>query len=97
MVIWKSKRGRIYKINDTPNDQTIRVLQSATIRAIYDNDAQLSPKEQQDAIKLLPGLTAAEMEAVIPLTGPALADSIRAVIAAHRAHNRSVKDQHNPN
>lgn len=96
MVIWKSKRGRIYKINETPNDQTIRVLQSATIRAIYDNDAQLTPAEQQEAIKLLPGLTAAEMEAVIPLTGPSLADSIRAVISAHRAQNRSVKDQNKP-
>lgn len=69
---------------------------SAMIRAIYDNDAELTPQEQQEAIKLLPGLTAAEMEATIPLTGPALAESIRAIISKHRAQNRSFKDKQKP-
>ena len=32
------------------------VLLSATIRAIYDKDAELAPQEQQLAIRLLPGI-----------------------------------------
>jgi len=69
------------------------LMLSAAIRAIYDADASLTPQEQQNAIKALPGMTAAEMESFIPLTGPALADSIRAIISKHRATNRTDKDQ----
>jgi hypothetical protein len=75
------------------NQYNKTVLLSAAIRAIYDKDAQLTPEEQQDAIKLLPGLSAAEMESIIMPSGPALADSIRSMISKHRARNRTIKDR----
>ena len=64
------------------------------VRKINEADAELSPAEQAEAIKILPGLTAAEMEALIPITGPELAESIRKLISKHRATNRTDKDKH---
>lgn len=61
------------------------VLLSATIRAIYDRDAQLTPQEQQQAIRLLPGMTITEMYSVIEANGPKLAESIRKLINSDRA------------
>lgn len=61
------------------------VLLSATIRAIYDTDAKLTPKEQQQAIQLLPGMTVSEMYSVIEANGPKLAESIRRLINKNRA------------
>ena len=47
------------------------------------------------AIRELPGMTATEMQSVIVATGPALSDTIRAIISSHRARNdRSNKDKH---
>jgi len=54
----------------------------------------MSPAEQQQAIKLLPGMTAEQMESVILVTGPQLADTIRSIIPSFRATNRSYKDTH---
>lgn len=105
MVIFRLKRGRIYKtgLDVTPQGVSMAILQSATIRALYDNDYHatnnptgLTPAEQREALLLLPGLTAKEMEAIIPLTGPALADTIRSVISSHRAQNRTDKDKQKP-
>lgn len=91
---WKFSRGKWRRVSvEFPSQLTRTLLLSATIRAIYDKDATLSPEEQHDMIRLLPGLTAREMEEIIPLTGPALADSIRAVISKHRATDRSTKDK----
>ena len=61
------------------------VLLSATIRAIYDKDAKLTPEEQQQAIQLLPGMTVSEMYSVIEANGPKLAESIRKLINKNRA------------
>ncbi len=69
------------------------LLITTYIRKIYDSDASLTPAEQQEAIKILPGITAAEMEALIPVTGPTLADSIRKLISKHRATDRTTKDK----
>lgn len=85
-------------------EQKNRTLQlSATLRAIMDNDFHpeknpqgLSPAEQKEAIMLAPGMTAEEMESIIPLTGTPLADTIRAVISSHRAKNRTYKDKNRP-
>lgn len=105
MVVWRVKRGRIYKtgVDSTPQGVAKTVLISATIRAIYDNDYHvtkhpdgLTPEEQKEALLLVPGLSAAEMESLIPLTGRPLAESIRAVISAHRATNRTDKDKNRP-
>ena len=63
------------------------------IRKINESDNELTPQEQNDMIEALPGLTAREMEAMIPLTGPELAKSIRDVISKHRATDRTTKDQ----
>jgi len=79
---------------DTPGKKTAfrmdelyakTLLITTYIRKIYDSDATLTPAEQQEAIKILPGITVAEMEALIPVTGPKLADSIRKLISKHRA------------
>ena len=95
MVLFRKKRGRIYKIGQEFPDQFRKtVLLSAAIRAIYDSDAQLTPAEQQEAIRTLPGMTGGEMESIILQTGPGLADSIRSIISSHRATNRSYKDKH---
>ena len=61
------------------------VLLSATIRAIYDKDAKLTPEEQQQAIQLLPGMTITEMYSVIEANGMKLADTIRKIITKDRA------------
>lgn len=98
---WKFRDGKWRRINvefDYQQERTL--LLSATLRAILENDYDqtknptgLTPQEQKEAIKMTPGLTAREMEALIPLTGPMLADSIRKLISKHRATNRSDKDQ----
>lgn len=92
--MWKLRDGKWRQINLKFIEQEKRaLLLSATIRAIYDKDAQLTPQEQQDFIQsCIPHITAAEMEAIIPTTGPTLAATIRAVIGIHRATNRSERD-----
>jgi len=101
MATWKFRRGKWRRINVEFSEQMQKtILLSATIRAILDNDKNatnptgLSPEEQKEAIQDLPGMTATEMQSIIIATGPALADSIRAVISVHRARNdRSNKDR----
>jgi len=93
--IWKLKRGKWRKIGRKfPRQYNKTLLLSGVIRAIYDKDNTMTPEEQQTAIKELPGMTGTEMQSIIMTTGPGLADSIRAVISAHRARNdRSAKDK----
>lgn len=95
MARWRRKRGGWYRTGtEFPRQLQKQLLLSGTIRAIYDKDAELTPQEQQQAIQSLPGMTATEMQSIILQTGPALADSIRAVISKHRARNdRSNKDR----
>lgn len=73
---------------------------AAMVRLINDMDDKLTPAEQAEMIRLLPGLTAREMEQVLELhykgEGPKLAESIRAIISAHRAVDRTTKDQNKP-
>lgn len=70
------------------------LLISTYIQKIYSSDSQLTPSEQQEAVQAYEGLTAAEMQALIPLTGPKLAESIRKIISDHRArNNRTYKDK----
>ena len=95
MALWKKKRGGWRRIGVKFAEQENKtVLLSATISSIYDQDASLTPLEQQDAIQALPGMTAKEMQSIILATGPGLAPTIRNVISAHRARNdRSQKDK----
>jgi len=74
---------------------------AAMVRIINDMDDKLAPAEQAEMIKMLPGLTAREMETIIEMhynkpDGIGLADSIRAIISAHRAVDRTTKDQNKP-
>ena len=92
--LWRRKRGRIYRINARmPALYERTMLYTLLIRKIFAMDDTLSPKEQAQMIKDMDGLEASEMEEMIPLSGPKLADSIRAVISKHRATDRSNKDQ----
>lgn len=97
MAIWKLRNGRWRRVGVKFQEQFNKtLLLTSTIRAIYAKDATLTPAEQQEAIHLLPGMTATEMQSIILTTGPGLADSIRAVISSHRARNdRSAKDKVN--
>lgn len=103
-VKWKFRDGKWRRINVEFEEQKAKtLLLSQALKVILENDYQpdknpkgLTPEEQHDIIQLLPGLTAKEMESVIPLTGPTLADSIRQIISKHRATDRSFKDQHSP-
>ena len=92
--LWRRKRGRVYRINAVmPQLYERTMLYVLLIRKINAMDDTLSPKEQAQLIKDMDGLEASEMEELIPVSGPTLADSIRAVISKHRATNRSDKDQ----
>lgn len=99
--VWLAEAGITVNPPNTPGKTTgfsmpellsKTLMMGAYIRKVYDSDAQLTPAEQQEAIKMMDGLTAAEMEALIPITGPELADSIRKLISKHRATNRTNKD-----
>ncbi len=86
VVKWKLRNGKWRRVMVVFRKQTEKtVLLSATIRAIYDKDANLSPSEQQKAIQLLPGMTITEMYSVIEANGPKLAESIRKLINKDRA------------
>ena len=85
-VKWKLRNGKWRRVMVVFRKQTEKtVLLSATIRAIYDKDAELSPKEQHQAILLLPGMTVTEMYSVIEANGRKLAETIRALIGKDRA------------
>lgn len=85
-VKWKFRDGKWRRINVVFQEQLNKqVLFSATIRSIYDQDAALTPKEQQQAIHALPGMTISDMQSVIQANGPALAATIRAIISKDRA------------
>jgi len=87
-VKWKFRDGKWRRVMVVFRKQTEKtVLLSATIRAIYDKDAELTPGEQQKAIQLLPGMTITEMYSVIEANGPKLAETIRALIGKDRATN----------
>jgi len=86
VVKWKFRNGKWRRVMVVFRKQSEKtVLLSATIRAIYDKDANLSPEEQQKAIQLLPGMTITEMYSVIEANGPKLAESIRKLINKDRA------------
>jgi len=87
-VKWKLRNGKWRKVMVEFKKQTSKlVLFSATIRAIYDKDADLTPQEQQQAIHALPGMTISDMYTVIEANGPKLAESIRRIISKDRAPN----------
>lgn len=67
------------------------LLLSLLIRRINADDVNMTPKEQAQAIKILPGLPTHKMESLIPVTGPTLASSIRSIISKGRATNRTTK------
>lgn len=69
------------------------LLLSLLIRRINESDVNLTPKEQKQAIIILPGLPAYKMESILPLSDPTLSDTIRKLISKHRAVNRTVKDK----
>lgn len=86
VVKWKFRDGKWRRINvEFAKQQNKQILFSATIRAIYDQDAALTPAEQQQAIHALPGMTISEMYSVIQANGPKLAATIRALIGKDRA------------
>jgi hypothetical protein len=85
-VKWKFRDGKWRRINVEFEEQFNKtILLSATIRAIYDKDAALTPEEQQQAIHSLPGMTISDMQSVIQANGPKLAATIRAIIGKDRA------------
>lgn len=87
-VKWKFRNGKWRRTMVEFKEQTSKqVLFSATIRAIYDQDAKLTPEEQQQAIHALPGMTITDMYSVIQANGPKLADTLRRLISKDRATN----------
>lgn len=97
-MIIKYRNGRMHRINIAFEDQFKRTLAlTKVIRKINEDDVKLTPQEQNDFIEnCLPGLKAKEMEAMIRVTGPELAASIRNVISQYRATNRTDKDKNRP-
>lgn len=86
VVKWKLRNGKWRRVMVEFEEQTSKViLYSATIRAIYDKDAELTPQEQQKAIQALPGMTISDMYSVIESNGPKLAETIRKLIGKDRA------------
>ncbi len=92
MVLHKTKSGhRIGK--EFPSQRKLTENYTKLIRKIYRRDNRLTPRQQQNAIQALPGITSNEMELIIKSTGPKLAQSIRKLISAHRAKTRSIKQR----
>ncbi len=87
-VKWKLRNGKWRRVMVEFKRQVSKtVLYSATIRAIYDKDAELTPQEQQKAILALQGMTISDMYSVIESNGPKLAETIRKLIGKDRAIN----------
>lgn len=94
------KRGKLYTTGvEFPEQYAKTVMITQLIRKILDNDYHpttnpngLRPDEQIAAIKKLHGITAAEMEALMPTTDHELADTIRKIISPNRAVDRTTKD-----
>lgn len=85
-VKWKLRDGKWRRVMVEFEKQVSKtVLYSATIRAIYDKDVELTPQEQQQAIHALPGMTIFDMYSVIKSNGPKLAETIKALIGKDRA------------
>jgi len=91
---WIRKRGKWRRIGIVFENQFKRTqAMSQVIRKIYDDDTKLTPKEQQNAIKALSGITTKDMESIIPQTGLGLTDSIRKIISEYRGTSRIDKDK----
>lgn len=74
-----------------PSQIQLTLNYTKLIRKIYSRDNRLTPKQQQNAIMVLPGITSDEMESIMKSRGPTLAKELRKFISAHRAKTRSVK------
>lgn len=58
------------------NQKAETLLIGALIRKIYDRDSTLTPKQQQELIQALPGLTRDQMEALMPKTIEEIRDEV---------------------
>ena len=76
-----------------PTQREITLNFTKLVRKIYNDDNRLTPKQQHEAIKALPGITTDQMEGIIKATGPKLAQSIRDLISSHRAKTRRIKQK----
>lgn len=84
MALHNTKSG--HKIGkEFPSQRALTLNYTKLIRKIYNRDNLLTPKQQQQAIQSLSGITTDEMEDMIKATGPKLAQSVRDLISAHRA------------
>lgn len=86
----KGKSGH-YIGQEFPSQRLLTLNYTKLIRKIYSRDIRLAPKQQQNAIMALPGITSDEMESIMKSRGPTLAKELRKFISAHRSKTRSVK------
>ena len=90
VVKWKFRDGKWRRINVEFEEQYQKTADlTSVIRAIYDSDVKLTPQEQQEAIKALPGFTRDEMIQITKIhrsnSSHELAQTIRDIISNHRA------------
>lgn len=92
MVQHNTKSGhRIGK--EFPSQRQLTLNYSKLIRKINNRDIRLTPKQQQEAIQSLAGITTDEMEGILKATGPKLAQSVRNLISSHRATTKRTKEK----
>ena len=91
MVLHKTKSGHNIG-KEMPDLKALTLNYTKLVRKIYSRDNRLTPKQQQDAIKSLSGITTNEMEGMLKATGPKLAQSVRELISAHRGRTRRIKE-----
>jgi len=92
MVLHKTKSGRRIG-KEMPDLKALTLNYTKLVRKIYNSDNLLTPKQQQQAIHSLSGITTNEMEGMLKATGPKLAQSVRELISNHRARTRRIKQK----